>query len=43
MDFASSNRADENRTRRIGVVSKSSVVPRRPPKVMEYNRVESDD
>ena len=34
MDFASSARAAENRTRWKGVVSNSSVVPRRPSKVM---------
>ena len=34
MDFASSTRAAENRTRWKGVVAKSSVVPQRPRKVM---------
>ena len=34
MDFASSTRAAENRSRWKGIVAKSSVVPRRPPKVM---------
>ena len=34
MDFASSTRAAENRTRWKGIVANSSVVPRRPPKVM---------
>ena len=34
MDFASSPRAAENRTRWRGVVANSSVVPRRPSKVM---------
>ena len=34
MDFASSTRADENRTRWKGIVAKASVVPRRPSKVM---------
>ena len=34
MDFASSTRATENRSRWKGIVANSSVVPRRPPKVM---------
>ena len=34
MDFASSTRTAENRTRWKGIVAKSSVVPRRPSKVM---------
>ena len=34
MDFASSTRAAENRSRWKGVVANSSVVPRRPSKVM---------
>ena len=34
MDFASSARAAENRTRWKGIVANSSVVPRRPSKVM---------
>ena len=34
MDFVSSTRAGENRSRWKGVVANSSVVPRRPPKVM---------
>ena len=34
MDFASSTRAGENRTRWKGIVANSSVVPRRPYKVM---------
>ena len=34
MDFASSTRAVENRTRWKGIVENSSVVPRRPSKVM---------
>ena len=34
MDFASSTRAAENRSRWKGTVANSSVVPRRPPKVM---------
>ena len=33
MDFASSTRAAENRSRWKGIVANSSVVPRRPPKV----------
>ena len=33
-DFASSTRAAENRTRWKGIVANSSVVPRRPSKVM---------
>ena len=35
MDFASSTTAAENRTRWKGIVAKSSVVPRRPSKVMD--------
>ena len=35
MDFASSTRASENRSRWKGVVANSSVVLRRPSKVME--------
>ena len=34
MDFASSTRAAEDRTKLKGVVAKSSVVPQRPGKVM---------
>ena len=34
MDFASSTRAAEDRTRRKGVVEKSYVVPQRPHKFM---------
>ena len=34
VDFARSTRTAENRTRRKGIVGNSSVVPRRPPKVM---------
>ena len=34
IDFASSTRAAENRSRWKGIVANSSVVPRRPPKVM---------
>ena len=34
MDFASSTKAGENRTRWKGIVANSSVVPRRPSKVM---------
>ena len=34
MDFASSTRAAENISRWKGIVANSSVVPRRPPKVM---------
>ena len=34
MDFASSTRAAENRTRWKGIDANSSVVPRRPSKVM---------
>ena len=34
MDFASSTRASENRSRWKGTVANSSVVPRRPSKVM---------
>ena len=35
MDFASSTRAAENRTKWKGIVANSSVVPRRTSKVME--------
>ena len=34
IDFASSTRAAENRSRWKGIIANSSVVPRRPPKVM---------
>ena len=34
MDFASSTRAAENRSRWKGIVANSSVMPRRPSKVM---------
>ena len=34
MDFVSSTKAAENRTRRKWIVANSSVVPRRPSKVM---------
>ena len=34
MDFASSTRAAENRSRWKGIVANSSVVPRQPSKVM---------
>ena len=34
MDFASSTREAENRSRWKGIVANSSVVPRRPPKIM---------
>ena len=40
MDFASSTRAAENRSRWKVVVANSSVVPRRPSKVMGLNRIE---
>ena len=39
-DFASSTRAAENKTRWKGIVANSSVVPRRPSKVMELDRIE---
>ena len=35
MDFANSTRAAENSSRWKGIVANSSVVPRRPSKVME--------
>ena len=35
MDFASSTRAPENRTKWKMIVANSSVVPRRPSKVMD--------
>ena len=38
MDFASSTRAAENRSRWKGIVANSSVVTRRPSKVMGWNR-----
>ena len=38
MDFASSAKAAENRTRSKGIVANSSVVPRRSSKVIGYNR-----
>ena len=40
IDFASSTRAAENRSRWKGIVANSSVVPRRPSKVMGVNRIE---
>ena len=40
MDFASPTRAAENRTRWEGIDANSSVVPRRPSKVMGKNRIE---
>ena len=42
MDFASSTRAAENRSRLKGIVANSSVVPRRPSKVWDTieNRIE---
>ena len=40
MDFASSTKAPENRSRWKGIVANSSVVPRRPSKVMGQNRIE---
>ena len=40
MDFASSTRTAENRTRWKGIVANSSVVPRRPSKVMGQNRID---
>ena len=40
MDFASSTRTAENWTRWKGIVANSSVVPRRPSKVMGQNRIE---
>ena len=40
MDFASSSRATENRTRWKGIVANSSVVPRGPSKVIGQNRIE---
>ena len=39
VDFASSTRAAENRSRWKGIVANSSVVPRRPSKVMGLNRI----
>ena len=38
MDFASSTRAAENMSRWKGIVANSSVVPRRPSKVIGQNR-----
>ena len=40
IDFASSTRAAENRRKWEGIVANSSVVPRRPSKVMGWNRIE---
>ena len=40
MNFVSSTRAAENSSRWKGIVANSSVVPRRPPKVMGLNRIE---
>ena len=40
MDFASSTRAAKNRTRWKGIVANSSVVSRRPSKVMGWNRID---
>ena len=40
MDFASSTRAAINRKRHKGIVTNSSVVPRRPFKVMGQNRID---
>ena len=40
MDFASSTRAAENRSRWKGIVANSSVVPRRPSKVVGQNRID---
>ena len=42
MDFASSTRAAENKTRWKGNVANSSVVSQRPSKVMGYNRIYRD-
>ena len=42
MDFASSTRAAENRTRWRGVAANSSVVPQRPSKVMGSNKIENN-
>ena len=40
MDFASSTRAAEDRTRWKGIVVKSSVVPQQPHKIMGYARID---
>ena len=40
MDFVSSSRAAENRTRWKGIVANLSGMPRRSTKVMRYNRIE---
>ena len=40
MDFSSSTRAAEHRSRWKRIVANSSVVPRRPSKVMGQNRIE---
>ena len=42
MDFASSTKTAENRTRWKGTVANSSVVPRRPSKVMNRTEFYSD-
>ena len=39
-DFASSTRAAENRSRWKGIVANTSVVPRRPSRVMGWNRID---
>ena len=39
MGFTSSTRATDNRSRWKGIVANSSVVPRRPSKVMGWNRI----
>ena len=38
IDFASSTRAAENRSRWKGIVANSSMVPQRPSKVVGYDR-----
>ena len=40
MDFASSTKAAEDRTRWKGIVAISSVVPQQPSKGMGMNRIE---
>ena len=42
MNFASTTRAAEGRARSKGLVVKSSVVPKRPCKVMTYTRLDYD-
>ena len=42
MDFASSTRAAESRTKWKGIIANLSVVPRRPSKVMGSDRIQQN-